>query len=239
MKKTFRLLVSSVLLGLLAAGPLPLLHSAIADIDAKQGSGVYNNVDMYRLTQAGIIYLSTSSVSAGITLDPSTGITLEAGKDITLPVTSDLVLGSLTTAVSTTTTSGTSQGTIFTAYLKDGGATVGTIAAVEGSVLCSTTASTNAGDYVTVVVCPATLDFTGWVGIAAAAASTGSVVNVYDSGWVLARTTGTVVAGDVLVTTGSVAGYLWRDTTPTTGADVGVAMGPGNAAGGLTRIRLR
>jgi len=152
---------------------------------------------------------------------------------------SQINFGLATVAASTTTTSGNSQGSYYTAYLKDGGAGVGTIAAVEGSLICSTNASTNAGNFVTVAVCPPILDQTAWIGVAVTAASTGSVVNVYSSGWVLALTTGTVNAGDVLVTSGTVQGYLGSDTTPTTGADVGVAMGPGNANGGLTRIRLR
>lgn len=150
------------------------------------------------------------------------------------------VIGSLIATeplASTATTSGNSTGRSIKAYL------AGATPAVEGSLLVATTPVAGTGPIVTegisVIVSPATIDLTNWVGIAKAATSTGSIVDVYYSGFVLARTTGTVVAGDTLVSTGTVAGYLGADATPTTGADVGVAMTAGNAAGGLTKIRLK
>lgn len=86
---------------------------------------------------------------------------------------------------------------------------------------------------------PATLDLTDWVGISEGSVAVGSVGYITVAGYALALTTGTVNRGDTLVSTGTVAGYLGADTTPTTGADVGVALSSGNAAGGLTIIRLR
>lgn len=85
----------------------------------------------------------------------------------------------------------------------------------------------------------ATTDLTDWVGISEGAVAVGSVGYVTVGGYALALTSGTVNRGDVLVSTVGASGYLGADTTPTTGADVGVALSSGNAAGGLTIIRLR
>lgn len=132
---------------------------------------------------------------------------------------------------STATTSGTSEGRSRPAYL------TGTTAALEGSVLIATTPV--AGHDFSVIVARAVADQTGWVGVAKAAKSTGSIVDVYYSGFVLARTTGTVNPGDTLVTSSATAGYLASDTTPTTGADMAVALSAGTSTGGLTKVRLR
>lgn len=135
--------------------------------------------------------------------------------------------------ITTNTTAGNSFGQSIPAYL------FGEQNALEGSVLVATYPS--AGNMLTVAVCPSGLDNTKWIGVAANAASTGTIVNVYWSGFVLARTTGTVNAGDVLVTTNTVglSGYLGADTTPTTGADMAIAISSGVAAGGLTKVKLR
>lgn len=132
---------------------------------------------------------------------------------------------------STATTSGTSVGLTKKAYLS------GTAAAIEGSLLITTTPVSGYG--LSVAVSLAGADQTSWLGVAKSAASTGSVVDVYYSGFVLALTTGTVAPGDTLVTSSLVRGYLAADVTPTTGADVGVALSAGVAAGGLTKIKLR
>lgn len=137
--------------------------------------------------------------------------------------------GSTTVAPSTATTSGNSIGDLMYAYLS------GPTAAVEGSVLIATTAV--AGQGISVAVAPAVANQTSVVGVAAAAASTGSVVGVYGYGWVLARTTGTVVAGDYLVTSSNAIGYLGTSVIGSTGT-VGIAFAGGVSAGGLTRIKL-
>ena len=138
---------------------------------------------------------------------------------------------------STDTTSGNSSGQSVKAYL------AGTVAAVEGSLLVATTPVAGTGPIIvqglTVIVGPATNDLTNWLGVAKTAASTGTLVDVYYSGFVLARTTGTVVPGDSLVSTTAAAGYLTGDSTPTTGADVAIAITAGTAAGGLTKVRLK
>lgn len=146
-----------------------------------------------------------------------------------------LVRTSATVAVSTTATSGTSTGDQFTAFLASGPASGSgvSIPAIEGSVLCSTTSQQ--GNQVTVVVCVNTLNLGSVIGIAASAASTGTVVNLYSTGWVLARTTGTVAAGDSLSTSSLASGYF---QTSGSSATVAIALGAGNAAGGLTRVKI-
>jgi hypothetical protein len=136
-------------------------------------------------------------------------------------------------AISTATTSTYSQGNKAYAYLG------GDQPALEGSVLIATTAVNGQG--LTAMVAPATLDQTGVIGIAAAATSSGSVVPFYYDGFVLALTTGAINAGDVLVTTATASsyGYLGADTTPTTGADVAVALQTRAAnTSGLLKVRI-
>jgi hypothetical protein len=138
--------------------------------------------------------------------------------------------GTKGTAVSTTTTAGSELGTTYQAFLASGTVSV---AALEGSVLCSTTTQQNL--QVTVIVCTALKDLSSVVGIASVATSTGSVVTVYSNGWVLGLTTGTVNPGDSLATSSLSAGYLESRSTGT----IGVALAAGNANGGLTRIKLK
>lgn len=209
------------------------VFSAIGDIDAKQGSGVYNNIDMWRIDQNGIVYFSTSSVSAGVTINPATGISLSSQKNITTGPGGDFVYGSLTVSLSTTATSGSSNGTIYTVTM---GAGANSPAALEGSLLC---AMTPVGNTTVIVssVCNAAVGIANFIGVAAAAASTGSVVNVYSDGVVLALTTGTVVAGDILGSSALSAGVL--QVTQSTMPIVGIALGPGTASGGLTRIKIK
>jgi hypothetical protein len=113
----------------------------------------------------------------------------------------------------------------------------GTVNAVQGSALVATSTSTSPG--AAVAVSAATIDLTTVVGVAKAAATVGSLVYVVDSGFALARTTGTVTPGTVLVTTQAAAGYLAANANSVWGADVGVAITTGTAAGGLTLIKLR
>lgn len=147
--------------------------------------------------------------------------------DVTL--TDQIIRGDSTAAASTTT----SNGSYFTALL------VGSTDCVEGSLLVGANATLGTSQGVSVTISDNVADLTSWIGVAVAAASTGSVVNVYNSGWVLARTTGTVTEGQTLVSSADAEGHLAADITPTTGADVGVALEDGTAAGGLTLIRLR
>lgn len=114
---------------------------------------------------------------------------------------------------------------------------VGSVAAVEGSVIIATTPASPG--IVAGFVSHAVADQTGWIGVAREAAAVDTTVHVFIDGFAYALTTGTVNPGDTLVTSILSPGYLISDVTPTAGADVGVAQGSGNANGGLTRIRLR
>jgi len=85
-------------------------------------------------------------------------------------------------------------------------------------------------------------DQTDWIGFSEGTVAHGSVGYVIAAGYALALTTGTVNRGDVLVstaTTPSSPGYVAADTTPTTGADVAVAIASGTTAGGLTAVKVR
>lgn len=151
-----------------------------------------------------------------------------------LTVVDDIVRGSATSEASTATVSGGSIGDLQTVYLS------GDTAAVEGSLIIATT--TVGGEGVSGAVSLASTDQTNWIGFAAAAASTGSVVQVYMAGsFAFGLTTGTVAPGDVVVSSVAQAGtrgYLGVDNTPTTGADVGVVVGP-RGTSDRTLIRLR
>lgn len=89
---------------------------------------------------------------------------------------------------------------------------------------------------------PASNDATDWIGFSEGTVAVGAVGYVISSGYALALTTGTVNRGDVLVstaTTPSSVGYVAADTTPTTGADVAVALSSGTSSGGLTLVKVR
>lgn len=144
-----------------------------------------------------------------------------------------LYYGSLGVAVSTTNTAGASRAGTYTAYLA---ATPVESAAVEGDSLCVSTVAS--GAYVTVKVCEPSVALKTWVGVAAAAASTGAVVSVYNDGWVLARTTGTVAVGDLLATT-NLGGGLLATTTNSTHNVVGVALNTLISTEGALRLRVK
>lgn len=106
----------------------------------------------------------------------------------------------------------------------------------QGTALISS--NTGAG-YVNVA--PATIDVTNVIGVAAAditATSKGFMVS-RGCGYAIVLTTGTVAVGDVLITSGTVAGRLGTDNTPTTGADVAVAMTAGSAGGSAILAIMR
>lgn len=85
----------------------------------------------------------------------------------------------------------------------------------------------------------ATADLTSFLGISDGNYAAGSVAYVTVAGFTLAKTTGTVNIGDALVTGTTSAGSLIADTTPTTGAKVGIALKAGTASGGNTLILLK
>lgn len=200
----------------------PHVEAANSDIVSFQGGGVLNNVDVFRIEQNGVVDVST--------------ITHQANIYVNSPY--DVYFGSSTIAVTTTTTAGISQGNVYTVQIASGPSSINV---TEGMVLCATTTAT--GGYVGVISCQATLSLNTPVGVALGAASSGTVVNMYTSGLILALTTGTVNPGDSLVTSTISQGYLQQLSTQVTGVStqtvVGVALGIGTSSGGLTRIKLK
>lgn len=110
----------------------------------------------------------------------------------------------------------------------------GSTAWVQGTLVIANANAAGCGQTGT-----ATTDLTSWLGISEGAVAVNAVGSITVGGYALALTTGTVNRGNTLVSTSSTAGYLTGNATPTTGADVGVALSSGNAAGGLTIIRVR
>lgn len=114
----------------------------------------------------------------------------------------------------------------------------GSTTAFVGSVLIATS-PVNGKMAVAVSPNSGTADLTSVIGVALAQASTGTVVNVATNGFALVLTTGTVNPGNVLTSTSTAYGYLAASTSTIWGADFGVALSTGNAAGGLTLIKIR
>ena len=110
----------------------------------------------------------------------------------------------------------------------------------QGMIVC---ASTGTGAARAAVVTATTTV----VGVAEGTITAGSVGYMTVSGYALVLATGTVIEGDVIVTTNvaggsAVYGYGGGTATPTTGTDVGVAMSrrvSGTEGAGLVLIRLR
>lgn len=83
-------------------------------------------------------------------------------------------------------------------------------------------------------------DLTTWLGISDGAVPAGGLGYIINKGYAIALTSGTVNIGNTLVSVAAApAGYLTGDSTPTTGADVGIALSTGTANGGTTLILLR
>ena len=163
-------------------------------------------------------------------INPITGFTVPGGNLVISA--GNVQYGNPTVAISTALAT-PSQGTEFTAFLASGSVSY---PAVQGSVLVATTTQNN---LITVLVSSNTTGATTVIGVAVAAASTGTIVNLYSNGFVLALTTGPVNPGDVLVSTAAIAGYLMANNSAAANAQVGIALQTGNSAGGLTRIKLK
>lgn len=104
-------------------------------------------------------------------------------------------------------------------------------------VLSSTTNSTGIA-YGTI---GATLSTTTWIGVADGTVDSGSTGWMIVAGYANVLTTGTVIPGNLIVSTDSVAGYggfIAGANTVFEGAVVGKAVQTGTASGGLTLVRL-
>lgn len=215
-------------LGLASIAGLYATSNWYTDIHTVTGQGTLSHTAIWYITSGYDAYFK----SDGSTTDFSI-------VDTTVTVANDLVLpenirhGSYTTAITTANTAGNSYGTIMQAFLA---ASPHEQAAVEGDSLCA--ATTTANGYVEVKVCEPSVALGTWVGIAAAAASTGTFVSVYNDGWVLARTTGTVAVGDYLATTNKGSGIL-ATTTNSTHNVVGIAQNSLASTEGTLRLKIK
>lgn len=204
-----------------------ILHGFVYGADVPAGQNLVPPTVNSRIVEDTSGNMNFIDASAGPVklsqMSPLTGFTVPAG---------NIQFGSQTTAISSaTTTSG--QGTVFTAFLASG---AWAVAAAQGSVLIATTTQNN---LITVAVAPALGNQSMVVGIATAAASTGTVVSAYCNGWPLALSTGAINPGDTLMTAANGAGYLIA-TTYSTNPIVGIALQarPANTSG-LIKIRLQ
>lgn len=187
--------------------------------------------DSGNLTMLGTLTAVTGTFSGNETIAGTLDVTgASSFTGIMNPKTSQTV-GTIDTAVSTSTTTGTSAGVRYPVYL--GGSTN----SVEGSVIVATN-PVNLNKVAGMIT--ASSDLTTFIGIAASVVSTGSVVNVYSSGYILALTSGAVSPGDLLVTTSAAAGYLWANNSASANTVVGTALNKGTAASpGLMKIKLK
>jgi hypothetical protein len=175
----------------------------------------------------------TNGYDYGLTTDSNSLVPVVFSNSVALGQTTTQASGGGLVGTSTATAAGNNSG-IFTPITLAAGSASTSI----GSVVCATSSASGLAN---VFLCPATSNLYYPVGIAANAVSSGSIVNVYTSGFVQALTTGTVNAGDLETTSSLSAGYLASNNTFTfsTYTVVGIAMTAGNSNGGLTLIRLK
>lgn len=216
--KRFKVLGALALI--LGAGLFATAYSARTDIFSLVGGGVLRAVDVFRITSTGDVKITDSSSYTAHDIDSTTGETTIYNGDINLG------------GIGTTPTSSAANYGAITIQLKNDDSSswaIGSLIAVDDDCAgCGKLTTAN--------------DQTDWVGFAQEVVAAGSVGKVVISGYALALTTGTVNRGDVLVstaTTPSSPGYTAADTTPTTGADVAVAIASGTAAGGTTLVKVR
>lgn len=209
MKKFKFWLLTALAVGVLGIGA----YSARTDIVAYSGSGSLRNIDVFRIDSNGDMILTNSSSITGFGVDSATGeIDVYSG---------DLNLGTGDTQPSTT--AGTYPGILVP--IKNGSGTAWT----EGDVIISSgNTNTTAG----IGSMAAVLATTTVLGVAAESIADGAVGFMRVSGWALVKTTGTVNIGDILVTTGTVAGRAGVTTgTQVVGTMIGKAVDQGTAAG--------
>jgi hypothetical protein len=85
----------------------------------------------------------------------------------------------------------------------------------------------------------AVLATTTVMGVNAASLATATWGYMYISGYAVVNTTGTVIPGDIIVSTDTASGYGGKKSSPNAGEVVGTALSVGTAAGGLTLIKLK
>lgn len=180
-------------------------YATRGDIMALIGSGTLRGIEVFRISSTGDLTLTDSSSYTALTVDSTTGeITTYNG---------DLALGSKGATIS--------QSQYWS--IKVPCYNVGP-AVTQGTVMV---ASNTGVGYCHRV--QAAIDVTSVIGVADASIAEGAIGNIVISGYAIVKTTGTISIGDALVSTGTVAGYAGPDTTPTTGAKIGVAVESGGS----------
>lgn len=188
----------------LIAGLAVSVFSARTDIFTLQGGGTLRNIDVFRVDTNADVYVTNSSSYNGATIDSATG-------ELTL-YTGDLVLGGIGTVPSQSNYFG-----VDIPFHNIGAALA------QGDVVVASNTGTGY-----VMKSPATIDLTSVVGVAQGTIASGAVGYIRVAGLAIVKSTGTVAIGDALVSTGTAGGYVGADTTPTTGAKIGVALEAGS-----------
>jgi hypothetical protein len=190
------------------------------------------------MTFVGGLYASRSTWYRRDTISGSGGAFISVlEKDGTLTTNGSIQLGSDEDSPTAITFENVNDHQMRVPITNKSGATM-----LKGTVITSsTTAGTQAGWGSQV----ATLATTTVLGVAAENISNGSVGYMAVNGYALVLTTGTVVPGNILVSTAGTesagaAGYAGVTTgTEVVGTNIGTAISSGTAAGGLTIIKLR
>lgn len=204
-------------------------------------TGTVGGSTIYNFDSSGNLILAGSLSTTGVITSTSTGTnsltgyltvtsTLTASSAVVTP---RIVIGAQGSTISTVTATGNFQGLYVPVYISPG-----TQAVFEGAVIIATTSVTN---QLTGMVAPGVTDLTNVLGIATSSSTAGAVVNVCYNGFAVALTTGVAAApGDVLVTSATAAGigYLAVDNSPTSGAEVGIALSASPVLGGRTLIKV-
>lgn len=191
--------------GLLVAALVAVGVATRGDITALIGSGTLRGVEVFRISSTGDLTLTDSASYTAATVDSTSG-------DITT-YNGDLTLGSKGATIS--------QSQYWS--IKVPCYNVGE-AVTQGTVMVASNTGVGYCHRVQAVI-----DVTSVIGVADASIAEGAIGNIVISGYAIVKTTGTIAIGDALVSTGTVAGYAGPDTTPTTGAKIGVAVESGGS----------
>lgn len=226
--KKFKNLFYAVSL-LFIGGVIYSASNDFTDIQTWKGNGTLNNNAVMYLDGTYGFYHQFDGTNPDFSI---TGATVTVAN--TILSTKSILFGSYTAAVSTSNTSGASSGLVYNAFLAAGALDN---AVTEGDVICVSTPNIAAANQVTVKRCEGTAGLTTFVGISVGAASTGTLMQVFDRGWVQVKSTGSINAGD-LVQVSSFPGIVMATVYSTSA--IGVAFSPQTAIGtGGNRIRIK
>ncbi len=178
---------------------------------------------------ASNIFTDLWTINGTGTLNSTAIAWIDSSRDLSL-YDGDIVLGGSGSQPSTT--SGAYPGYQVPFYNASGGTLT------EGDVVIASVTATSGTGYMTTTTALAT---TTVMGICAGSVANGAIGWMKIAGWAIAKTTGTVNVGDLLVTTNTVAGRLGRIAPAATveeGAVVAKAAEVGTAAGDTILVLL-